>query len=125
MNVNELADELELYRDIGDWRDPQRIEAAAMLRQQQAELAVSENLIKHLHSENKELRLEIEQQQAEIEALKKQLEACALLNYNKGHEDGRKLATPSPADKGVLFTEYNEAVSRELWLDLNERHKEK
>lgn len=90
MNANKLADALEVYRDIGDWRDPQRIAAAIMLRQQQAELAISENLIKHLHSENKELRLEIEQQQVKIKVLKETIQGrdkCIDLimeSYEKG-----------------------------------------
>lgn len=40
------------------------------VRQQQAEIEVSENLILHLHAENKDLRIENEKQQAEIEHLK-------------------------------------------------------
>ena len=48
--------------------------------------------------DNKELRFSatmLRQQQAEIEALKQQLVTTsseAKLNYNKGHEDGRKLS---------------------------------
>ena len=46
-------------------------DAVAMLRQQQAEISVSENLVKHLHSENKQLRNENEELQAEIAILRK------------------------------------------------------
>lgn len=43
-----------------------------------------------------EIATMLRQQQAEIEALKRGNEATALLNYNKGHEDGRNLVIPSP-----------------------------
>lgn len=66
MNANELADELEIAQGNNN-ADELIPEAIAMLRQQQAE----------------------------IEALKQQLVTTsseAKLNYNKGHEDGRKLS---------------------------------
>jgi len=69
MNANELAD--MLLRIPAKLRDIQ--EAATMLRQQQAEISVSENLVKHLHSENKQLRNENEELQDEIEALKEKI----------------------------------------------------
>lgn len=76
MNVLELAD--KLYSQAIDYNSiygkfeitSLREKAAAMLRQQQSEIKVSENLIRHLHAENKELRIENEQQQDELEALK-------------------------------------------------------
>lgn len=90
MNVLELAD--KLYSQAIDYNSiygkfeitSLREKAAAMLRQQQSEIKVSENLIRHLHAENKELRIENEQQQDELEALKKELhiaeEGYALLH---------------------------------------------
>ncbi len=69
MNANELADELENeYYKTGGMTNLQA--AAAMLRQQQAEISVSENLVKHLHSENKQLRNENEELQAENQFFK-------------------------------------------------------
>lgn len=41
----------------------------------------------------------LRKQQAEIESLKKQLESSAKLNYNKGHEDGRKLVYVKDSNK--------------------------
>ena len=68
MNANELADYLlNFIMTVEDYDESKHERAATMLRQQQAE----------------------------IEALKQQLVTTsseAKLNYNKGHEDGRKLA---------------------------------
>ena len=64
--------------------------------------------------DNKELRFSatmLRQQQAEIEALKQQLVTTsseAKLNYNKGHEDGRKLAVV----KQITDEEIHQAIRR-------------
>ena len=60
----------------------------------------------------------LRQQQSEIEALKKQLETSALLNYNKGHEDGRNIALPikTLADEEIdsIWSEMSEQCDEEF-----------
>jgi len=60
----------------------------------------------------------LRQQQAEIEGLKKQLETSALLNYNKGHEDGRNIALPikTLADEEIdsIWSEMSEQCDEEF-----------
>ena len=69
MNANELSDELQdLYKNYCHANAIK--EAATMLRQLQAEISVSENLVKHLHSENKQLRNENKELQAENQFFK-------------------------------------------------------
>lgn len=91
MNANELADWIENGAPFGKYETAKQ--AAIMLRQQQAELVISENLIKHLYSENKELRLETEQQQVEIKMLKETIQGrdkyidLIMESYEKGFKN--------------------------------------
>ena len=84
MNANELADYLlNFIMTVEDYDESKHERAATMLRQQQAE----------------------------IEALKQQLVTTsseAKLNYNKGHEDGRKLAVV----KQITDEEIHQAIRR-------------
>ena len=73
MNANELADELDnMLKAIGltDNRVP------AMLRQQQAEIADKKLVNDTFADLIKKQGKKIDEQQAEIEALKKELETC-------------------------------------------------
>lgn len=74
MNLNTI-ETAEALKNISFVTDPTIVcnYAATMLRQQQAEISVSENLVKHLHSENKQLRNENEELQDEIEVLKEKI----------------------------------------------------
>ena len=91
MNANELADWIENGAPFGKYETAKQ--AVVMLRQQQAELVISENLIKHLYSENKELRLETEQQQVEIKMLKETIQGrdkyidLIMESYEKGFKN--------------------------------------
>ena len=82
-----------------------REESAEIMRLKQSEI---EALTAHIINLTKGT---IRQQQAEIEALKQQLVTTsseAKLNYNKGHEDGRKLAVV----KQITDEEIHQAIRR-------------
>lgn len=71
MQINYLADAVkDIYTDNPLAPTQLLMEVEGMLRQQQAEISVSENLVKHLHSENKQLRNENEELQAENQFFK-------------------------------------------------------
>lgn len=71
MNLNTI-ETAEALKNISFVTDPTIVcnYAATMLRQLQAEISVSENLVKHLHSENKQLRNENKELQAENQFFK-------------------------------------------------------
>ena len=61
----------------------------------------------------------LRQQQAEIEALKQQLVTTsseAKLNYNKGHEDGRKLAVAEQITDEEIHQAIRRGFAREGFL---------
>ena len=66
MSIDEIADDLE------ERFSPFCDDAAEALRRLHAESEIADNLIKHLHSENAELRQENEQLQIEISILKEE-----------------------------------------------------
>lgn len=89
MNANELADEL-------DWMTPEKLSWLC-------------NAVQNT----------LRQQQAEIEALKQQLVTTsseAKLNYNKGHEDGRKLAVAEQITDEEIHQAIRRGFAREGFL---------